>query len=106
MELYKKRCVPCEGGVRPFTVRKTAEYLKGVKGWKREGKMIAKEFEFKDFAAAMRFVNKVAAIAKHENHHPDIFLHSWNKVRIMTYTHAIGGLSENDFIIAAKIDRT
>ena len=81
------------------------EYAKEVPEWKVaiDNKSISKEFKFKDFAEAMGFVNKVADLAEKEGHHPDIHI-SWNKARFLLSTHAIGGLSENDFILAAKID--
>jgi 4a-hydroxytetrahydrobiopterin dehydratase len=103
--LTQKKCVPCEGGVAKFGTEKIAEYLKELKeGWEvLEGTKITKEFKFKDFKEAMSFVNKVADIANQEDHHPDISIH-YSKVEIILWTHAIGGLSENDFIVAAKID--
>lgn len=80
------------------------KYLKKVDGWKLVGNKIEKNYKFKDFKQAMQFINKIADLAEKEGHHPNMFLHSWNRVKISTYTHAIGGLSENDFILAAKID--
>ncbi len=81
-----------------------AEYLKVLSGWQvEENKKIKKEFVFKDFPSAIAFVNRVAAVAEAEGHHPALFI-SYNKVRVTLSTHAIGGLSENDFIIAAKTD--
>ncbi|MFQ5829546.1 MAG: 4a-hydroxytetrahydrobiopterin dehydratase [Candidatus Methylomirabilia bacterium] len=70
-----------------------------------DGKRIRRDFTFEDFALALAFVNRVGAIADEEGHHPDILIHSWNQVRLEIMTHAVGGLSENDFILAAKIDR-
>ena len=104
IHLSDKKCVACEGGVPPFTKAQIAEYLPQVQGWELiDEKKIAKNYKFKDFAEAMRFVNKVAVIAESEGHHPDIVV-SWNKVKLELSTHAIGGLSENDFIVAAKIN--
>ena len=81
-------------------------YLTGLGGWGLvAGKRIEKEYTFKDFARALAFVTRVGAIAEAEGHHPDILIHSWNRVRLEIFTHVIGGLSENDFILAAKIDR-
>jgi 4a-hydroxytetrahydrobiopterin dehydratase len=81
-----------------------AEYLKALGGWQaEENKKIKKEFVFKDFVSAIAFVNRVAAVAEGEGHHPALFI-SYNKVKVTLSTHAIGGLSENDFILAAKID--
>lgn len=73
--------------------------------WRREGDAIVRDFEFEDFAAAMRFVNRVADAAETANHHPDIHVHGWNKVRLELSTHSEGGLTENDFDMAARIDR-
>lgn len=102
--LLNKKCVPCEGGVEPLKGEKLITYLNLIKGWKDiNDHHIEKEFTFKDFKEALAFTNKVGAIAEEEGHHPDIFL-SWGKVKIVLWTHAIGGLSENDFIVAAKFD--
>lgn len=106
-DLADKKCVPCEGGVSPFSLEDLARYKGQVHSdWRvaEEGKKIKRDFEFSNFTEAMGFVNSVAAIAEAEGHHPDIFI-SYNKVEISLWTHAIGGLSENDFIVAAKIDR-
>ena len=73
--------------------------------WQREGDEIAREFEFEDFATAMAFVNRVAETAEEANHHPDILVHGWNKVRLSLTNHAAGGLTEADFELAAKIDK-
>ena len=105
MDLTKKHCVPCEGGIPPMNKKEAEKYLKEVKGWQLSGNKIEKELKFKNFKKAMEFVNTVADLAEEEGHHPDILVYSWNKVKLMTYTHAIGGLSENDFILAAKIDK-
>ena len=106
MELTKKKCVPCEGGVPPLHGEELDQYLSQLKGdWAVvEGKKIQHEFKFKDFKEAMNFVNKVADLAESEEHHPDIQIH-WNKVLIELWTHSIGGLSENDFIVANKIEQ-
>ncbi|MEW6721833.1 MAG: 4a-hydroxytetrahydrobiopterin dehydratase [Candidatus Micrarchaeota archaeon] len=107
MKLIRMKCVPCEGGVEPLKPRKAKEYLHEVDiGWRMlKGKRISRQFRFRDFVRAMRFVNEVAAIAEREGHHPDMHIERWNHVRVEIYTHAIGGLHENDFILAAKIDR-
>ncbi|MBI4010504.1 MAG: 4a-hydroxytetrahydrobiopterin dehydratase [Candidatus Aenigmarchaeota archaeon] len=105
MDLTKKHCVPCEGGVPPMSKEETEKYLKEVKGWQLVGNKIEKDLKFRNFKKAMVFVNRVAGLAEKEGHHPDILVYSWNKVKLITYTHAIGGLSENDFILAAKIDK-
>tara|TARA_Y100000310_G_scaffold344991_1_gene460995 strand:- start:5866 stop:6189 length:324 start_codon:yes stop_codon:yes gene_type:complete len=106
MKLTEKKCVPCEGGTPPFTPEQMQEYLGQLQSaWEVEqGKKIKKKFEFKDFKDAMDFVNKVAELAEKENHHPNIRIY-YNKVVIELTTHSIGGLSENDFILAAKIEQ-
>lgn len=103
--LDQQHCVPCEGGVAPLTKADAEETMKHVPGWmlSDDGKTISRDFEFKDFKTAMAFVNKVADIAEGEGHHPDIHIW-WNKVRLDLSTHAIKGLSTNDFILAAKIN--
>ncbi len=104
MDLTEKKCKPCEGGTPPLRSEQAAAYLEHVSGWMiEEGKKIKKEFRFKDFPQAMAFTNRVAVLAQNEAHHPAIFI-SYNRVKITLTTHAIGGLSENDFIMAAKID--
>lgn len=105
-DLLKKKCVPCERkGIKPFTRMEAEDYLAQTSGWilDQDAKKISKEYKFKDFIGAINFVEKVAEIAEEEGHHPDIQIH-YNKVLLELSTHAIGGLSENDFIIAAKID--
>ena len=104
--LAKQKCIPCEGGIDPLTRQEFSPYLEQVSEWAviDNDTKIEREFAFKDFKGALAFVNAVGAIAEEEGHHPNLFLHSWNKVKITLYTHAISGLSENDFILAAKID--
>jgi len=104
-DLTTKKCVPCEGGVKPFTSEETATYLKELSsGWEViDHKKLRKVFHFVTFRAGMDFVNKVAALAEEEQHHPDVIIH-YGSVEIELQTHSINGLSENDFIIAAKID--
>ena len=106
MDLASKRCRPCEGGVKPFTEAQARFYHAQLSTWDlgAGGAGISREFKFKDFKENMAFVNKVAALAEAEGHHPDIEI-KWNKLRLTLSTHAIQGLSENDFILAAKIDR-
>jgi 4a-hydroxytetrahydrobiopterin dehydratase len=105
MDLTSKKCVPCEGGIPPLTLENAEALLKDLDiSWKIIDKKIERTFRFKNFREAMKFVNKVAELAEREGHHPDIHLEGWNKVRIVLYTHAINGLHENDFIVAAKID--
>ena len=106
MDLKKSRCIPCEGGMKPMSKKEASMYIKQVKGWKLEGNTISKDIKFKDFKEAIKFIRKVAGIAEKEGHHPDIFLHDWNQVRLTLSTHAIKGLSMNDFIVAAKINES
>lgn len=104
-DLTKQKCKPCEGGVAPLTRPQFENYLGQVPEWVVvDDKNIERSFLFKDFARALEFVNRVGTVAESEGHHPDIFLHGWNKVNITLWTHAIGGLSLNDFIVAKKID--
>ncbi|RCK72235.1 MAG: Pterin-4-alpha-carbinolamine dehydratase [Ignavibacteriae bacterium] len=104
--LHTKKCAPCEGGVEPMKPEEFSTYLSMVANWfVVDNKMIEKIFILKDFQSAINFINQIAKIAEEEGHHPDILLYNWNKVKIMLTTHAIGGLSINDFIIASKIDR-
>ena len=105
IDLNQKKCVSCEGGVEPLNRQKIEEYLPAINPeWEVvEDKMLKRRFKFKDFKEAMEFVNKVAILAESEGHHPDIKI-NWNKVTLELSTHAIGGLSENDFIMAAKTE--
>ena len=106
VNLLQKKCIPCEGrGINPFTRDEVKDYLAQVSGWTldKNAKKISKEFKFKNFVEAMKFVEQVADIAETEGHHPDIHIH-YNKVLLELSTHAIGGLFENDFILAVKID--
>ena len=104
--LASKSCVPCRGGVPPLSETEAARHLAGVPAWKLEERAtrLTRRFEFGDFVGAMKFVNRVAEVAEQEGHHPDIAIH-WNKVDLVLWTHKIGGLHENDFILAAKVDR-
>lgn len=105
MNLLQKKCVPCEGGAVPFTSSQINEYKSLLQdGWEViDENKISRKFKFKNFREALDFVNKIAQIAEEEQHHPDITI-NYNRVRIDLTTHAIKGLSMNDFIIAAKID--
>ena len=106
-ELAKLQCVPCRGGIPPLVDLKIQELLPVVAGWdriKEEGyDKIRREYKFKNFKKAMEFVNRVADVAEEQDHHPDIFI-QWNVVIFTLWTHAIKGLHDNDFIMAAKID--
>ena len=103
--LLKGHCVPCEGGTKPLTADQIAEYIQVLTVWQVQAeKSLFKEYQCKDFAEALAFVNAIGKLAEAEGHHPDINIFSWNKVGITLSTHTIGGLSTNDFILAAKID--
>ena len=102
MDLTKKKCVPCEGGMPPLEKLKVGELLKEVPTWELKDGHLYKKFKFKNFAEAMKFINATAELAEQEGHHPDFSVH-YNKVEIELWTHAVNGLSENDFIMAAKI---
>ncbi len=105
-QLVAKKCAPCEGGVEPSTREEAEAQLAQLSGWRitHEGKRIRKEWTVKNFLAGMRFFEAVARISEEEGHHPDLHLEGYRNVWIEIWTHAIGGLSENDFILAAKID--
>jgi 4a-hydroxytetrahydrobiopterin dehydratase len=102
-DLARKKCKPCEGGVAPLDDSQVAPLLKGLPGWSREGRTIAKTYAFKDYHGIMAFVNAAAWISHREDHHPDLLV-GYNTCKVAYWTHAIGGLSENDFICAAKLD--
>ena len=106
-QLVSKKCKPCEGGVEPCSVDEAQQQLKKLDGWQltHDGQRIRKDWKVKNFMAGMKFFNQVAEIAEADGHHPDIHLEGYRNVSIELWTHAIGGLSENDFILAAKIDR-
>jgi len=105
-DLTGKHCKPCEGGVEPLKPDEYGAYLRNnLSGWEDvTEKKIEKEYKFKNFQEALDFIAKVGQIAEEEGHHPDIYLHNYNKIRLTLTTHAIHGLSENDFILASKID--
>ena len=108
-DLFKKKCVTCEGGVLPFDISEIHKYQKKVDGWevKKDFKKIfflEKKFKFKNFLESQNFINKVGEISENENHHPDVSF-GWGYAKIIITTHSIEGLSENDFILAAKIDQ-
>lgn len=106
MKLSSKKCVPCSEGAPTMEMDEIEKFLKQVdKDWKAIGDLrIEREFEFRDFDKAMEFVNLVADIARAEDHHPNIYIYEFNRVRLELWTHKIGGLHENDFILASKID--
>ena len=107
-DLSEKKCIPCEGGISSFDLNEIHKYLKKVDGWDvkeddSKNFYLIKEFKFKNFLQSQNFVNKVGKIAEQENHHPDIWF-GWGYSKIKIFTHAIKGLAESDFILAAKID--
>lgn len=104
--LAAKSCVPCRGGVAPLTAQAARELAASTPAWRLESDAtrLSRRFEFRDFVEAMKFVNRVADLAEREGHHPDVAIH-WNLVDLTLWTHKIGGLHENDFILAAKVDR-
>ena len=104
MDLAQKKCIPCEAGTPPLEEEKINELIKQIPTWTLKDGHLYKKFKFKDFLEAMKFINKIAQIAESEGHHPDFCVH-YNKVDVELWTHAINGLSENDFIVAAKIDK-
>jgi 4a-hydroxytetrahydrobiopterin dehydratase len=106
-ELARKKCVPCEGGVPPLSREQAEALVKNVEGWSltHEGKRIKRAWKVRNFMAGIDFFNKVAALAEEEGHHPDLHLEGYRQVAIEISTHAVGGLTENDFILAAKINQ-
>ena len=108
-ELHEKKCIPCEGNIPGFKITEIHKYLKMVDGWnikndEEEVYYLIKEFKFKNFIESQNFVNKVGSIAETEGHHPDIWF-GWGYAKIKIFTHAIKGLHESDFVLAAKIDK-
>lgn len=103
--LAAQHCVPCRGGVPPMGAEAIARYLALVPGWQVAGSHhLERTFTFGDFKSALEFTNKVGAVAEEEGHHPDLEL-SWGRVSVKIYTHKINGLTESDFVLAAKISR-
>jgi 4a-hydroxytetrahydrobiopterin dehydratase len=103
--LADRRCVPCQGGTPPLTRAQFAPLLAQLDGWQVENdRMLMKVFRFKNFVEAVEFVNAITPVAEAENHHPDLRV-SWGQVRVELWTHKINGLSEADFVMAAKVDR-
>ena len=108
-DLLNKKCVPCEGDAIPFDISEIHKYQKKVDGWEiiqndKKVYLLEKKFEFKNFLESQKFVNEVGRVSENEGHHPDIMF-GWGYAKINITTHAIEGLSENDFILAAKIDK-
>ena len=106
-QLVRKKCLPCEGGVSKYSDADARAQLETLSGWRMtaDGQRIRKDWVVKNFMAGMQFFKLVAEVAEADGHHPDLHLEGYRKVWIELWTHAIGGLSENDFILAAKIDR-
>ena len=104
-DLSERTCVPCRRGAPPLSAEEAKAFTTAVNGWSLvNGHHIEKEFTFADFKSALAFVNAVGALAEEQGHHPDVYL-TWAKVQLIIWTHKIGGLTESDFILAAKIDR-
>ena len=105
--LAKKKCRPCEGGVPRLSGKSLLKLVRELGPWRisSNARSIECDWMMKDFVSAVNFINKVAKLAEKEDHHPDIHLTGYRKIKLKLSTHAIGGLSENDFILAAKIDR-
>lgn len=105
-QLTHKKCLPCEGGVPPVSPEQARLQLERLPGWSltADGQRIRREWTVKNFMAGLEFFNRVAVVAEEDGHHPDLHLSGYRHLAIELWTHAIGGLSENDFILAAKID--
>jgi 4a-hydroxytetrahydrobiopterin dehydratase len=106
-ELRHKHCAPCENGATPLSPRELVDLLQRVPAWKQtaDGKRIRREWKVKDFASALDFFQHIGDVAEAEGHHPDLHLVGYRNVAVELWTHAVGGLTENDFILAAKIDQ-
>ena len=104
--LKTKRCVPCEGGVAKYSLEEATTQVAALSAWRltEDGTRIRRDWQLKSFRDGIRLINTIGALAEREQHHPDLHLEGYRKVRVEIFTHAIGGLSENDFILAAKID--
>ena len=102
-ELATRRCQPCEGGTEPLGAAQSAGFLAQLPGWEQQGAEIVKTFRFKNYYETMAFVNAAAWVSHREDHHPDLEV-GYNKCRVRYSTHSVGGLSENDFICAAKLE--
>lgn len=103
IDLAQRRCKACEGGVSPLTTAETGQLLSQLEGWQQRDGAIQKTYEFTDYYQTMAFVNAVAWLSHREDHHPDLSV-GYNRCAVQYTTHAIQGLSENDFICAAKVD--
>lgn len=103
-ELHELKCIPCTGNTPTLSEATILGYMKNISGWILDGKVIRKNFTFKDFKEALIFFNRVAQVAELEDHHPDMCITKWKNVTLSFTTHAANGLTENDFIMAAKVD--
>jgi 4a-hydroxytetrahydrobiopterin dehydratase len=105
-QLTGRKCVPCEGGVAPLDRRQAREYMAALPEWKLapDAKSIRRDYLMKDFVAAVELIGRVKDVAEADDHHPDLHLTGFRKLAVELSTHAIGGLSENDFILAAKVE--
>jgi 4a-hydroxytetrahydrobiopterin dehydratase len=105
-DLEKKHCQPCEGGVPPLPLESIRQLLAAVPAWHltADGKRLRRQWRVKDFVTALDFFHRIGQIAETEGHHPDLHLTSYRNVAVEIWTHAVGGLTENDFILAAKVD--
>ena len=104
--LVQRRCTPCEGGAEPLPISAAQQLLQDVRGWELvDGRRIRKTVSCKDFLDAVGLIRQIAPIAEAEDHHPDLHLTGYRRLTIELSTHAVGGLTENDFILAAKIDQ-
>ena len=108
-DLASKKCIPCEGNIPPFEIEEIHNYLKKVDGWSVkedvvDGYHLQKDFKFENFLKSQEFVNKIGEIAEREGHHPDIAF-GWGYAKVKIFTHAIKGLHESDFVLAAKVDK-
>jgi 4a-hydroxytetrahydrobiopterin dehydratase len=106
VDLAAKKCAPCEGGVARYSVADAEAQVAGLAGWRltHDATRIRRDWTLPDFRSAIKMLNNVAALAEREQHHPDLHLEGYRRAWIEIHTHAIGGLSENDFVLAAKID--
>ncbi len=106
-ELTRKRCVPCEGGAPPLSRAEAEALAVNLEGWALDpdAKRISRSWTMKNFMAGIDFFDKIAALAEEEGHHPDLHLEGYRNLKIVLWTHAVGGLTENDFIVAAKINQ-
>ena len=106
-QLVAKKCLPCEGGVEPYTRQQSEQQLQQLCGWRitHDGQRIRKDWTVKNFMAGIDFFQRAAELAEEDGHHPDLHIEGYRNVSVELWTHAIGGLSENDFILAAKIDQ-